>query len=426
MPELLSDAQVVLAAALAAQASAESIADTLRSALAAALAAQASAESIADTLKTSELQYRRLFETARDGILILDSDHGKITDANPYMTELLGFSHGELLGKELWEIGLHQNKEASQEAFRHLKRDHYIRYEDLPLENQRGERREVEFVSNIYRENGHTVIQCNVRDITARKRVAGELAAAAERNERIAETLQRSMLEASPAGRFSGLAVETLYQAALNEAEVGGDFFDAFALNGRKVALVIGDVSGKGLMAAGRTAEVKYALRAFLHEYQAPEIALAQLNDFICETHRHDTENKEAFIILALAVVDTATGEASFSAAGAEPTLVLRANGTAEQVVIIGSPLGIQPEQTYTAVPLLLASGETVLMATDGITEARRGHAFLGIEGMAALAVKAGPTVSLLELSQAIYGAARDFAGGDLRDDVCLLLARRQ
>ena len=425
-PEPISVAQSALAAAQAAQASAESIADALRSALAAALAAQASAESVADTLKTSELQYRRLFETARDGILILDSEWGKITDANPYMTELLGYSHAELLGKELWEIGLHQNKEASQEAFGRLKRDHYIRYEDLPLENRRGERRDVEFVSNIYRENGHRVIQCNVRDITARKRVAVALAAAAERNERIAETLQRSMLQKSPAGRFSGLAVETLYQAALNEAEVGGDFFDAFAIGGEKVALVIGDVSGKGLVVAGRTAEVKYALRAFLHEYQSPEIALAQLNDFICEAHRLDADSQESFIILALAVVDGATGEVAFSAAGAEPTLVLRASGTAEQVEIIGIPLGIQPEETYTAKTLLLASGETVVMATDGITEARRGQAFLGIEGMAALAEKAGPTASLQELSQAIYGGAQDFAGVGLRDDVCLLLARRQ
>ena len=92
-------------------------------ALEAAQAALASAESIADALKTSELRYRRLFEAARDGILILDSDQGRITDANPFMTELLGYSHEEMLGKELWEIGLLQDKEASQEAFQRLKQE---------------------------------------------------------------------------------------------------------------------------------------------------------------------------------------------------------------------------------------------------------------------------------------------------------------
>jgi len=137
-----------------------------------------------DDLKISELRYRRLFETARDGILLLDSDHGRITDANPYMTELLGYSHEELLGKELWQIGLLQDKSASQRAFQQLKREGYIRYEDLPLENQRGEKREVEFVSNLYPENGHTVIQCNVRDITERKRVEAALVAAADKHGR--------------------------------------------------------------------------------------------------------------------------------------------------------------------------------------------------------------------------------------------------
>jgi len=393
-------------------------------ALEAAQAGRASAEKNADALMISEQRYRRLFEAARDGILLLDSDHGKITDANPFMTELLGYSHDELLGKELWEIGLLKDKKAGQEAFQVLKRDGYIRYEDIPLENRRGERREVEFVSNLYREGTDTVIQCNIRDTTERRRVEAQLAAAALKNERIAETLQRSMLQESPTDKFPGVQVQTLYKAALNEAEVGGDFFDAFAMLGDKVALVVGDVSGKGLVAAGRTAEVKYALRAFLHDCSAPEIALGHLNDFICDTHSMDVDNGEAFIVLALAVLDRNTGEVTFSSAGAEPTLVLRGSGCTEGVEIIGYPLGIQRQATYLAKSLILKPGETLLMATDGITEARHGMEFLGCEGMAALTEKAGPSASLIELSEAIYQGALAFAEGKLRDDVCLLLAR--
>src|SRR5438874_8095527 len=97
-------------------------------------------------LRTSEIRYRRLFEAARDGILILDPDTRKITDANPFMTELLGYSHDELLGRELWEIGLLKDEIASQEAFRELREKHYIRYEDLPLQTTAGQRRDVEFV----------------------------------------------------------------------------------------------------------------------------------------------------------------------------------------------------------------------------------------------------------------------------------------
>ena len=125
-------------------------------------------------LRISELRYRRLFEAARDGILILDAVTLKITDVNPFMTELLGYSHAEFLGKELWEIGLFSDKEASQEAFQELQRSGYLRYEDLPLQATNGKLRDVEFVSNVYEEDSHQVIQCNIRDITDRKRAEKE------------------------------------------------------------------------------------------------------------------------------------------------------------------------------------------------------------------------------------------------------------
>src|ERR1041385_3032222 len=121
-------------------------------------------------LRISELRYRRLFEAARDGILILDAVTLKITDVNPFMTELLGYSHAEFLGKELWEIGLFSDKEASQAAFKELQRTGYLRYEDLPLQATNGKLRDVEFISNVYEEDGHRVIQCNIREITDRKR----------------------------------------------------------------------------------------------------------------------------------------------------------------------------------------------------------------------------------------------------------------
>ena len=127
-------------------------------------------------LRVSELRYRRLFEAARDGILILDAVSLKITDVNPFMTELLGYSHAEFLGKELWEIGLFSDKEASQDAFKELQRTGYLRYEDLPLETTNGKLRDVEFVSNVYDEDSHQVIQCNIRDITDRKRAEKERA----------------------------------------------------------------------------------------------------------------------------------------------------------------------------------------------------------------------------------------------------------
>lgn len=128
-----------------------------------------------EKLRASENRYFRLFETARDGILILNHATRKITDANPFMVELLGYSRDELVGKELWEIGLVKDKKASIAAFRALQETDYIRYEDLPLVTKDGKRREVEFISNGYEENGHQVIQCDIRDITDRKAIEGRI-----------------------------------------------------------------------------------------------------------------------------------------------------------------------------------------------------------------------------------------------------------
>jgi len=134
-----------------------------------------------EDLQISEIRYRRLFESARDGILILDAETRKITDVNPFMMELLGYTRKEFLGKELWEIGLLKDEEASIAAFRELQKDDYIRYENLPLKTKSGEQREVEFTSNVNTENGRQVVLCNIRDITERKRAETALQASEER-----------------------------------------------------------------------------------------------------------------------------------------------------------------------------------------------------------------------------------------------------
>lgn len=130
-----------------------------------------SKDNIKEKLKESEVRYRRLFETAHDGILILDSDTGQITDVNPYLEKLLGYSKKEFLNKKLWEVGAFKNMKASRDAFKMIQKEGYVRYDDLPLETKDGKLVEVEFVSNSYMAGGTLVIQCNIRDITERKRI---------------------------------------------------------------------------------------------------------------------------------------------------------------------------------------------------------------------------------------------------------------
>ncbi len=128
-----------------------------------------------EAVRASEVRYRRLFEAARDGILILDAVTGRVVDANPFLAEILGLSHKEFLGKTVWELGFFKNIVANQAKFEELQKQEYIRYEDLPMKTSDGRQIHVEFVSNVYQVNQHKVIQCNIRDITARKQAEAAL-----------------------------------------------------------------------------------------------------------------------------------------------------------------------------------------------------------------------------------------------------------
>jgi len=153
--------------------------------------------SAAYALKVSELRYRRLFETAQDGILILNADTGQIDDVNPFLTDMLGYSKAQLKGNRLWDIVPFKDVEASKAEFRELQREAYVRYEDLPLQTSTGKSINVEFVSNIYLVDGVRVVQCNIRDITQRRRAEDKLKSYGYK----LQVLSRRLLEAQETER---------------------------------------------------------------------------------------------------------------------------------------------------------------------------------------------------------------------------------
>lgn len=243
------------------------------------------------------------------------------------------------------------------------------------------------------------------------------------REHRVADMLTSAFLTDIP-DLLPGLALAANYRAGLEEAQVGGDYYDAFALPDGRVAVVIADVSGKGLSAAVQTATVKYSLRAFATESAAPRLVLSRLNRMLCSELAGLGDH---FVTLFYAVFDPASGRLAWGSAGHESVLIKRAAGGSSLLEANGPILGLA-EHSYEQETAELGPGDSLILYTDGLTEARQREtrALLDIDGVRTLVeslpAEAGPGV----LASALQRAALQWTGGRPQDDMALLVIRRQ
>jgi PAS domain S-box-containing protein len=238
-----------------------------------------------------------------------------------------------------------------------------------------------------------------------------------EQERHIAETLQQALI-AESLPEVAGLELAALYQAAAG-SQVGGDFYSAWTLPDGRLALLVGDVSGKGVEAAGVTAMVRYMTEALSQSCSDPAQIVGQLNDLLC--HRM---SDGSLVTLVLAVVDIARDELLWCDAGHPPPVILTAEGDYRRLTDPDPPCGIFPGQPFRAGVEPFAPGDLLVLYTDGLIEARRqGREF----GEAALrdvlmgAAGQGPH----EIARAAHAAARAWCGGRLGDDVAIAIVKR-
>ena len=264
------------------------------------------------------------------------------------------------------------------------------------------------------------------RDITDRKKAQNDLAMRYEREKRIAEVLQTSLLLSPTELDIPNVDVAPIYEAAWDEAQLGGDFYDVFTLENGKVALVVGDITGKGLAAAAKTAEIKYALRAFMRETPQPADVLTRLNAVLCDSISLRNPNGiDSFVCIAVAVLDPNQNTAAFAVGGIEPPFIVREDGTCDIVDASGLPLGISAVEAYATFHSAVNPGDTIVFVTDGVTEAKNKHDLFGFDRLTECAVAHCASSSPQDLGNIILAAAHEFAGDKLHDDACILIARR-
>ncbi len=275
-----------------------------------------------------------------------------------------------------------------------------------------------------------TSILSLVHDVTEREAARSILAERLRREQGIAASLQRSLLTPPPEGMFEGLRFHTIYRPASREAEVGGDFYDVFALRDNKVALVVADISGKGLEAAQHIARVKFSLRAYLRESPSVENALNVLNVELYDSFQESGDSAwfNGFVCLSLAIFDPRTCHVEVAAAGAEPALLLRGGPGGAAVMQLSAPpctpLGVDMDSVYTTAHHAMEKDDVLFQYTDGLSEARNGADFLDSEGVEDLLRRAAVLGEIDRIGEAVADGAKAFANGAQRDDVCILLSR--
>jgi serine phosphatase RsbU (regulator of sigma subunit) len=246
-----------------------------------------------------------------------------------------------------------------------------------------------------------------------------QLATSLQQERSVAQTLTESFLGRAP--NLPGFEIASLYQPASKADRIGGDYFDFILLNDQQIAVVIGDVCGKGLKAALYATTAKYMLRAYARDDAAPRRVLARLNQALVE----EMDDATRFLTLFYGVLDLETSRFTYVDAGHPPPVLydgLSASG--RRLAVTGGVVGGFLEMTYEEETVSLGPGSALLLFTDGITEAAgRGETLEDAELIALASAHAAESADAI--LRALFARAQARAGGSLTDDAAIIVIRR-
>ena len=365
----------------------------------------------------------QLYERAPCGYLSTTPD-GRIVKANQTFLSWTGYPAQDLVGRsfvDLLTAGgriFHETHYAPM-----LRMQGHVREIAVDLVRSNGERFPVLLNASVDRgeDDEPRVVRVAVFDATERRDYERELVRAKEQAQRseeratlLAQTLQQTLIPpALPS--VPGLALAADYRPAGDGSEVGGDFYDVFAVDRGRWCVVLGDVCGKGVQAAVVTALARYTVRTLAFDADSVSEVLGSLNQALC---RHETER---FITVTLAILEPVEGgwQVLLGVAGHPPPLLVRPAASVSAQHAVGTLVGVFPGAEFGECRLLLRPGESLLLYSDGITEARGEHDLFGDDRLAAAAGRLGPDPAALVTG--LVAQVLDFQAGSASDDIAVV-----
>ena len=363
-------------------------------------------------LRDSEARFRSVVNSTQDAIVLAD-DAGVFVDANPAAEQIFDLPLTDLIGKSMCDFiaGYHYPRVAWDESLRRGSSKDRFR-----LIRSDGSVREMEghTVANVL-PGRHMSVMHDITDRVTFERRQQELY---QREHRIAEMLQQALIPSQIPRRIDGWSVAAKYLPALEEALVGGDFYDVFRVDENRVGVLIGDVVGKGLVAAVHVAAVRYAIRSYAYTEASPGRVMTLTNDSLCKDESDESNALTAFF----GILELRDKTLTYANAGHEPPVVRDRAFEVTELETTGPMLGILPGATYFDKAIELKPQDCVVMLTDGITEARTSESVLFEKQGVLSTLKSAGKRSPDDIAEALLSAATKHAGGNLQDDVAIVV----